>query len=528
MTPTLRDIALDLNRLAGDQGWTRTTQFVQTLLDPARPRSVAMLSLLDADLAGLAAWAQAACAGDRFVTAGPGTDELALADRLLIAFPCGGLPTADVLEALAYGPFARAAATVAVVLTGAEQIDTPEDLALVETTTRRWLLPPEKRDNPDGALAAAGGYLWADAAVADPALASRLRQDSEALARWLKQPPSPAVADRLDHDRVAFALELGDSERSAGRDDSSVRAQRGTSEALHDLGALRDRVLGRLRSEAKGLETAIVVALGGLDADLSAGLRPYLARQSIPVHDSGPAIVELLARYCQETVARWGSQPQEADRQWQKALGELAWFVREFDWAPVNRAIGESAYPDRLLRHLHAGPGLSQPASPRIRREPRPGPDFLSAAGMAKVAGMALLGPAAAGLTGFGPVGIALAGAASIATALAHQWQTTRAAALGTAEECGRQMTSEIVTEFRARFTGLVDGITGSLRSALAAEFDAAQTALEAAVPSSTGRAAGDPAPSDALAALRTRLASISRDAEPGAEPSRFLNQVDS
>jgi hypothetical protein len=519
MTPSHRDIAQDLARLAGEQAWLRTTEFVHAVLDAARPRTVAILRLLDADITGLTAWFDGVCPGETLVAAGPGSEELSLADRVLVAFPCGGLPTADVLESLSAGPFTRPAETVAIVLTAAEQIASTDDLALVESTVRRWLLPPLERENLDGVLSTAGGYLWADLPVADPVLAARLGEDSNALARWLGQPLSAVVIDRLDHDRLVFALEQGDSERSARARESKGRTPRHANDVIDDLAGIRDRVLRRLRSEAVGLETAVVVALGSLDADLSTGLQPYLARQSIPVHDSGPAIIELLARFCQQTVARWGTQPQEADRQWQRAVSELASFIREFDWATVNRAIGDSGYPDRLLRHLLAGPGLSQSVAPHINRDTRPGPDFLSAAAMAKVAGAAVLGPAAAGLTGFGPVGIALAGAASIATALAHQWQATRAAALGTAEECGRRMIAEIVTEFRVRFIDEVDGITSGLRSALDAEFDAAQTALDAAVSSSPGRAASGMTESDPLVDLRNRLAATLPHAEPATEP---------
>jgi hypothetical protein len=527
MTPSFRDIAEELARLAGEHGWTATTDFVRALLDPTRRRTVAVLRLLDADVTGLVTWGAGVCPGDIAIDVASSADATWLVDRVLVAFPCGGLPTTDALEALAAGAFARPAETVAIVLTGADQIASVEDLALVEATARRWLLPRSKAEGLGGELAAEGAYLRADVPVADPGLVARLARDADALARWLREPISPEVGARLDRDRLAFALEMALSEIRSPSDDQDGRARRWTFEVGHDLAALRERVLGRLRSEADALETAVAVAIDGLEADLSAGMRAFLDRRSIPVHDSGPAIVELVARFCQDTIQRWGTEPREADRQWQGAVGELGWLVREFDWSPVNRAVHDpDGYPARLLRHLSRGGGLGEPLAPSGPRRVLQGPEFLDGAGMAKVAGAAVLGPAAAGLAGFGPISMALAGAASISAVMAQHWQATRTAALGTAEECGRRMIAETVAEFRVRFSGEVTALTGGLRSALAVEFDAAQDALDAALRSSGPASSGPPAP-DALAGLRIRLAAIPSHPEPGTEPPPVFTQVD-
>lgn len=516
MNPTLRALAADLARLANDQGLPAVACLAHRVAEGPRVPANALLALLDADASQLADWIEATVLGTALKTVreqGEQTDlALWLADKIVIAFPCGGLPTSDTLATLANGPLQRQPHSAAVALIGAEEIETADDLALVESTARRWLLPVDAAGNPPADVQAAGAYLWAQRTDANSAFAPRLARDRDALARWLQTPLSPQARTQLDRGRLAFALSLLEAERyEQSEGGSSERIDRRAVYRLQDdLADLKGRLLSRLRSESEQLETAAQQAVEELDRLLSDGLSAAVAALPLPRHRPEAAIRQSIGHYCDDRVRAWLGEQQRTADQWRKALAGMRELLAEQDWASFASVTGRNDYPERLLAALSEAEGSDEmPGS-------ESGSDGDAAVPLASphplrwslvTLGPGMLGAAAAALSGYGLVGMAVVGAATSTAAAGYQWHSSRGDVRAGAEAYGRQVIGDLVARIRRQMPDSVANLADTLRLQLVAEFERLQELLDDLLRS--GAPSSDTETGDPLRDIRNQLSRL-------------------
>ena len=139
MNATLTNIAAELTALARERGWLDIARLAESACASEPQQLIAVVRFLDGNAKSLADWIRRIIPSAKVVELDGGSDRAAegwLADQFVALFPCGGMPTTEVLQGLASGPFSRPAGTWVVVLAEANQISSAEDLELVETTAQ--------------------------------------------------------------------------------------------------------------------------------------------------------------------------------------------------------------------------------------------------------------------------------------------------------------------------------------------------------------------------------------------------------
>lgn len=491
MNPSLRAIAVDLAELADQRNAPAAACLARRVVEGPRSPANALLVLLDADASGLAAWIEKTLPGAALTTVRDNSTQAALelwrADKVVIAFPCGGLPTSDTLVALANGPLQRQPMSAVVVLIGAEAIESADDLALVESTTRRWLLAPNADGDPPRDVHAAGAYLWSRRTDTESAFSPLLARDRDALVRWLRTPLSSETLQQLDRARLHFALALLEDARHDSAEAKSIeKLDRRTVYRLQDdLANLKSRVLARLRSDSEQLEMAVQQAVEDLERMLFDGLGAVVEEVSGTRHRPETAIPQRIGHYCDDCVRAWlGGQQRLAD-QWRQALASLKGLLGQQDWASIAAATGTSDYPERLLTVLSERSGNDWMMD-NVPRETGPIEEaaLLPASShplrwSLATLGTGMLGVAAAAASGCGVLGMAVVGAATSTAAAGYQWRASRGDLRAEADLYGRQVIGDLVARIRRQAPNGISDLAGELRLQLVAEFDRLQELLD-------------------------------------------------
>lgn len=507
-------IAQDLLALARQAGWTRTCDFTAALLADSQDSAVAVVRMLDADADALEGWLK--------VTGQPATTvkrassataaEVELAERLLVLFPCGGLPSSKDVADLRAGPLGRPAGATAIVLTNAERIQSAEDLRVVEATARRWLLPAtEDGVAPPGDLSSSAAFLWSVEPIADAALAARVARDMSTLRAWISSPwASSALPESLDRHRVLAAVQMAHQELEERESEGSTAVELQTKTATvyrahAELAELRDRVLARLRSDGQAVEAGIRAASDGLEVDLLAGLTPFVDAHLSDFADSHRA-GQLLDEYCRDVLARWRGQPRSAAEHWQRSLADVEWQVKSFPaWTLINEGLQTKAYPERLVAVL-ARAALEFPPVGVQQSEPAVETNAGGGRGVGTALVAGLLGAGAGVLTGLGaPAVIAGLGVG----ALAGSWygrNLDRTDRRRLVEDAARQELARLARHARATFTELVDRRSHELRHDLSGQFGEAAAALDQILRTSAATQPSSAEYRERLRALSTRV----------------------
>ncbi|MFE5677658.1 hypothetical protein ACFQ7B_21170 [Streptomyces erythrochromogenes] len=510
----------DIEQAASRHGWP-TVACAAAKVRADRPGLLLAVSC-EAQVSGLA---EALAAGRSGAAAWPTvaladlhTDPLRSlhADRVLLAMGCAELLGPDELAAAA-DLATRPAGTVAVVLTGAEELAGSGDVALVEGRFLRML------DDGSGAPPVSGLLLWSGPQVpptADGGLGERLAADASRLASFASPPPLPspegtASGTALLEREVAGLLDLA-AEVVAGRRDASPDegAGRAAAAAAARSRALLDDAYRDLRRVLDhGVEAGCQEVEAGLrtvEQDLLRGLDRHLAQHRDRVPD--PAGVDaLVCAYLDRGIAAYAATARAAIRA-RAAKADLALVEMEqrIDAAYVAHAMSP---PDRSA-------GAARTPLDESAWEPRSGasapgrPSSRPGMPSGEVLAGGVLG-AATGLS-LGGIGILLTTGAGAAVGVAvHRYRTEQR--LGHAARHGSRVVRDRVDELAAAATGAMRELGRAVRTAAEAEYARAVAELEAraatveAGPPAPRRAgtAGAAAAAGELADLRGRFAAL-------------------
>lgn len=510
MEQQLQQCVNDLLQLATASGWTQAAAFAGKLLDSTAPPTLALIQLPQSD-PELGPWLRRAAPRYELVDASthPAGPDNWLADRVVVAFPCGGLPSASTLSDLANGPRARPQGSTLVALTGAEQIQSVEDLRLVEATAKRWLLPAEESGQPVGEIASAGGYLWTVTAISDPGRSDRVQRDLALMTRALNAALPAEVAAELDWRRVDFALNIAESEATRNIAPDVVEPRHRVYRIQNELSELRERVFTRVRSDTEALEAAIRVACDGLEHDLLAGL-PRLIDSNPRALESSAAANDIFDRYCRDVLRTWEAQPHSAAVQWERAVGELKWLIESCDvWKMLASATGGDAFPERILTSLkNCGVLLHAPTTVPSPNSPRHG---ISSHSLVGTFATLIVGAGAGVLTGLGAPAI-VAGAGLGWFVVDRFRRYSDAADLRReAIEAARQEISRAAKAARSDMSDIVAERTHQLRRELADSFAEAQQAADQVLQASSNQISQAAASREQLLKLRSRLQQLLR-----------------
>ena len=352
--------------LAADHGWPEVTEFTSAVPEHDA-RDIAILAAEGADPGPLAAWIREQ-GGDGEGGTGPGTSCAPIEpltaqpwralppNRVVVALRCGHLLTADTVDA-ASTVTARSAGTYRVVLTGAENVRSAEDLAMIERGLWQVLLAPDGAEWHGQDLAARGCLLWSDKDAAGP-VRDRVARDVAALREWVTGPVS--VPAELDRDRMARAMSLAmdalgePSSAAAGMAAGALDARR-LADLAAEVRGLRTTLLSRLDSDAATTERQVLASLETLGSNLASGR-------------------ELTADHAARSVQQWAAETEHLIGQRSARTREDARHLLErADWDLVNRVAPHpdgTRYPDAILDELvpqAAGlPAGALPADSRI------------------------------------------------------------------------------------------------------------------------------------------------------------------
>ncbi|WP_030774634.1 MULTISPECIES: hypothetical protein [unclassified Streptomyces] len=422
------------------------------------------------------------------------------ADRVLLAMGCAELLGPDELAAAA-DLATRPAGSVAVVLTGAEELAGPGDVALVEGRFLRML------DDGSGAPAVSGLLLWSGPQATPPAdagLGERLAADASRLASFVSVSPSPvpspedtASRSTLLEREVAHLLDLA-AEVTAGRRDASrddgagkaaaaaaARSRALLDEAYRDLRRVLDHeVEVGCREVEAGLRT--------MEQDLLRGLDRHLAQHRDRVPDRA-GVDALVCEYLDRGIAAHAATARAAVRA-RAAKADLARVEMEqrIDAAYVAHAMSP---PDR------SSAGAARTSLDESAWEPRAGAPAAGrpASGSGMPAGEVLAGGVLGAATGLslGGIGILLTTSAGAAVGVAvHRYRTEQR--LDHAARRGSRVVRDRVDELAAAASGAMRELGGAMRTAAEAEYARAVAELEAKAPTVE---AGPPAPRSAESA---------------------------
>ncbi|WP_030712658.1 hypothetical protein [Streptomyces sp. NRRL F-2580] len=424
------------------------------------------------------------------------------ADRVLLAMGCAELLGPDELAAAA-DLATRPAGTIAVVLTGAEELADSTDVALVEGRFLRML------DDGSGAPPVSGLLLWSGpqaTPTADGGLGERLAADASRLASFASpSPPSPedtASGTTLLEREIARLLDLA-SEVVAGRRDTSpddgagkaAAAAAARSRALLD-DAYRDlqRVLDH---EVEAGCQEVEAGLRTMEQDLLRGLDRHLTQHRDRVPDRA-GVDALVSEYLDRGIAAYAATARAAVRA-RAAKADLARVEMEqrIDAAYVAHAMSP---PDRSA-------GAARTPLDESAWEPRSGASAPGrpSSGSGMPAGEVLAGSVLGAATGLslGAIGILLTTSAGAAVGVAvHRYRTEQR--LGHAARHGSRVVRDRVDELAAAATGAMRELGGAMRTAAEAEYARTVAELEAKAPTVE---AGPPAPRRAEAGSATTAA---------------------
>jgi hypothetical protein len=499
MNSELTAVLSDVRALAEQRGWTPVVELADDLLSK-KPGAAVVAAPADVDTTAFRRW-MAETEPNLKVTVLPleglSQDPLPAitADKVVAVFQCGTLLATDAAEAIVRAFFSRPAPSYAIVLSGAERIDSAEDLDLIERGAWRLLVPGPKPDWDQQDLLEHECYLWS-AIGPISFLKPRVQRDMNALAAWLHNPM--ASANDLARVQMLYMLDLAEEfayrSEAPAPGDTALWAQR-LSHVRESLAQLRRRLIRRLDDDGSSIERQLTASLQTLEQDLLHNLRPYL-QQRLPQSVSSmnaELLKMIMVEYITASTERWRGQAEQLLLyRSAEIISETKVLLQGIDWSLVNelaaRNGSEQTYPEALLRnmmssselHLLDTSGLegSLPASlPR-------GTGFPSTM-RATVAGT-LVGTGVLAVTtyvlGFGPIGLVAAGAAAVVSGGIVKGKLEREQSLSLTETHARSTITAVVREAISYIQEHTQQSFKPIREHIASELKALEAMLDRAL----------------------------------------------
>lgn len=515
MTSPAQTVLTEVSVLAAGQSWSPVTEFLGAL--PASTgRGILVAAGPGVDPGPLAAWIvaqddRASCEVTDLERLQENPGLTLAANRVVVALQCGELLMPGTVSAAA-AVRQRPSGTFAIVLTGAEVIESPEELEMVERAIWRVLIGPEGVDWAGQDLAAHHCLMWSGA-EAGVTMSERLVRDHALLREWLAgEVRAPGDLARA---RAAYALDLTAELASQEKAEPPADAGVGPDQIWRlreDVIGLHRRLLRRLADDTGAIERQLTASLAMLEQDLLHDVEGYLDQHQKELSDPA-ALRQLATDFIARGVDRWRVQMEDTIR-------DGTWLSRRdseqlfdgVDWDLVNEWAprGGGGYPQAILNKLQAarparwvagGPGPGAPTArdagdrdwvPAVRSAVYSG--TLAAATLA-VLGVALVPVAAAAVVG-------LVGGSLIESRQEGAQARRRARAYA------RAAISSAITTVTATGRDQLRETAQASRLAVDGEFTAVEEQLhEAAL--HVRSAAGDAPVSEGDSALNIRLAAL-------------------
>ncbi|MGH8200914.1 MAG: hypothetical protein ACREVO_11220 [Steroidobacteraceae bacterium] len=298
MAPSVRtEVIRGVRELAVRHRWKAVEDLAANLLSADRGEAVVLVPGSGIETAPLRKWIRQVTARRRVAqididqTASSAHPVLS-ADKLIAVFECGRLLTAPELRMLAEQFLPRPLETFAIVFTGAERLETREDLELAERAIWRVLVSGANRDWRRQDLLGCQCYLWSSAQPVE-FLRDRCARDGARLAALLRRQTGDADAASLDHLAVIRLLELATAHLSTvPKPDEPDIASLGRRR--EELAQLRQRLARRLADGTLEVGRAAVATLLKAEPEIvrcveAACSHPAAARNAVRTLSIGSA-----------------------------------------------------------------------------------------------------------------------------------------------------------------------------------------------------------------------------------------------
>lgn len=522
MNADLTRAMVEARSLAQDKGWEKAAEAAEAVLTAHLPGSLLLVTPTEGEIGGLPRWMAETVPALRLQKM-PITElaadpmQAAISERVAILQECGKMLSSETVETIAQTCFSRPHGSYVIVMRGAEQIETAEDLELVERAVFRLLVPEPKSEWNHQNLRQFGCYLWSDAAPAE-FLAERLRADREALADWLRRPAH--YGQELEIQQAITVLELAETEIPEKPDapqEESLLSAKHIYQTLDDLNDMRRRFFARLDAEAPSIERQLTASLLTLEQNLLAGVRAHLQLR-LPQFDPSreeAKLKSIVAEYISVAAQKWQQEAKYTLLSRTDTIqADTDAILRGMDWRVINALANQQGtaqdYPEALLKDLLqpgnldvlGGGSASQGFS--IDRTGS-GISIRNVVVVAAIAGgAALLG---------GPIGLIAAGATLVAGAVKYKEDS-----MSLCEEMARKM---IQATFQKAITGVQQQTRETLkplRTRLTDRFRQLEEMLDHALESS--RLPSIPAPAEdpdrrQIQEIRQRILTLAAESGP-------------
>lgn len=211
-TATVNEILDDLQKLATREGWTQIAMTAANLRQQGQRSDILIASPAGIDPVPFQRWLTTQIdAAHCKCSMGTLTELLAHpypaleAGTLIATIPCGHILAPAEVDAIEQLFLSRPIGTTAFVLTGAEQIEDGEDMALVERSAWRLLVREPKTDWNQQPIRPHNCYLWSD--HTDPGFATeRIIEDMATLKTWLQTPAEGEQREMLRKIEAIYLL----------------------------------------------------------------------------------------------------------------------------------------------------------------------------------------------------------------------------------------------------------------------------------------------------------------------------------
>jgi hypothetical protein len=368
MSNTLFEVLESIRSLAVQREWGPVANLASELLSAESASTILVARPQGVDATAFKNWLSEVAPNDEPVIAP--LEDLAnnplpaiKADRAVAFFDCGHLLDAGAIEAINNAFFSRPLACYAIVMGGAEQLESEEDLNLISRNAWRLLVPEPKADWAGQDLLEQQCFLWSSE-PSQGVMTDRLEHDREALLTWLQS--QPAQAEELARQRAVYLIDFADESISQRPDPDPATDihRREIVNARETLSEVRRRLTRRLDADASSSERQLTASLQTLENHLLDGLRPYL-QQRLPSTSTHfePELQRLLTDYIRDSSARWQHEIGEVlSQRGRDILSDTETLLRSVDWDLINNVSAESGksktYPDALLADAAFGPGV--------------------------------------------------------------------------------------------------------------------------------------------------------------------------
>lgn len=259
--------------------------------------------------------------------------------KVVLAFPTGEVLDAASMRAVEHVAFARPKASYWVVLVGADIMEEPGDLEIVETLARRVYTRPEARRKGNVDLVEQRCLVWTEQSEDVPEwLRDRLEADRSALIGWVEAPLPDTTTDQLAAHALRHHLDAEETESSSSAPSPPPDEDR--ERVLRDVRAASSKIERDADAIAEQLVSTLRTSLRDAEVDMRAAPSEAAAR-----------------------LRSWAGQAgRDIAAQMEKLHAEVAFALEPIEWAPLRTLLRDrgTEVPDGAIR------GLESPAPPHL------------------------------------------------------------------------------------------------------------------------------------------------------------------